>query len=131
MSIDSYTTLQTAITNWTARADLSSRNVEFITLAEAEFNRELRVLQMETVNQNFPIAAEYVPVPTGLLEVRNLYLNTSPRRTVTLMGDDLQTSLYSSGSGIPKYFCIAGANFRFNPIPSGTFSATLRTAANW
>lgn len=126
MSISSYSELQTAVTNWTARADLATRSPEFITLAEAEFNRELRVLQMEVVNQNFPIGGEYMPVPSGFLAVRDIYLNTSPRRALTVMGDDVQTTLYASGTGIPKYYSIAGMNFRFSPIPAGTYSATLR-----
>lgn len=46
MAIQDYATLVTAIQNWTARADLNSVIPDFITLAEARINRDLKVRQM-------------------------------------------------------------------------------------
>ncbi len=125
MSLANYSDLIAAIPAWIARADLTNRIPEFISLAESDFNRELRTLDMIVVNQNFPIATEYVPVPAGFSEVRNFYLNGSPRNTIVFMPDDVQTTLYNS-TGIPKYYSVAGGMFRFAPAPSGTFSTTLR-----
>ena len=48
MAINSYSTLQTAVSNWLDRDDLSDRIPEFISLAEATFNRVLRIRAMET-----------------------------------------------------------------------------------
>lgn len=45
--ITTYTTLQTAIGNWLARSDLTDRIPEFIQLAEARFNRDLRLPQQQ------------------------------------------------------------------------------------
>jgi hypothetical protein len=45
--IADYSTLQAAIADELARADLASAIPTFIQLAEANFNRELRVRQMQ------------------------------------------------------------------------------------
>ena len=46
MAINTYGTLQTAVANWLDRDDLSARIPEFISLAEAIFNRTLRIRAM-------------------------------------------------------------------------------------
>ena len=48
MAINTYSTLQTAVANWLDRNDLTDRVPEFISLAEATFNRVLRLRAMET-----------------------------------------------------------------------------------
>ena len=48
MAINTYSTLQTAVANWLDRNDLTDRIPEFISLAEATFNRTLRLRAMET-----------------------------------------------------------------------------------
>ena len=48
MAINTYSTLQTAVANWLDRDDLADRVPEFISLAEATFNRVLRIRSMET-----------------------------------------------------------------------------------
>ena len=45
MAISTKSELHTAVTNWLNRSDLTSRIPEFITLAEASFNRNLRTRQ--------------------------------------------------------------------------------------
>lgn len=46
MAIIDYASLVTSIQNWTARSDLNSVIPDFITLAEARINRDLKVRQM-------------------------------------------------------------------------------------
>lgn len=48
MSIGSYSELQTSIAGWLKRTNLADRIPDFITLAEASMNRQLRVRQMAT-----------------------------------------------------------------------------------
>ena len=47
MSISTYSELQTAITDWMDRADLSGNAEDFITLAEASLNRELEAVEAD------------------------------------------------------------------------------------
>lgn len=125
MAITTGATLATAVTNWLARADLASRIPEFVQLAEAKLFRTLRTPEMETKDATFSITGEYVAVPTGFLEARSFMLNTTPRRNIEFMADAIQVAEYATGSGLPKFFSVVGTNFRFAPIPDGTYAATL------
>jgi len=50
MAISTFAELKTAAANWLDRSDLTDRIPEFIALAEARFNRILRIRAMETVS---------------------------------------------------------------------------------
>ena len=125
MAIGTGAQLATAIANWTARADLTSRIPEFVALAEAKLNRVLRTPEMETKDAAFSITGEYVAVPTGFLEERAFYHNTTDQQAITFQPPDVQTSYLVSGTGVPVYFSVVGGNFRFAPVPDATYSATL------
>jgi hypothetical protein len=47
MAISTYAELQTAVSDWMARADLSGNAADFITLAEARLNREIPAVQTD------------------------------------------------------------------------------------
>jgi hypothetical protein len=81
MAITSYGTLKTAIADWTHRSDLTSQIDDFIDIAEARFNRALRVSQMEEESTITPVAG-LVTMPTDWLAVRNVKLNTNPLTTL-------------------------------------------------
>ena len=55
MAIGTYDELKTAVANWLDRDDLTDRIPEFISLAEARFNRVLRLRSMETKQTGKPI----------------------------------------------------------------------------
>ena len=121
MAITTYTELQTAVGNWAARADLTSRIPEFITLAEAKFNRELRTREMEVRDPAFPLVGEYTPAPALFLELRSMFLNNASRTPITFLPDDLHANTTSD----PYYVSINGGEFRFSPIPSAGSTATI------
>lgn len=125
MSIDTYANLQTAIANWSGRSDLTSRAPEFISICEAKINRLLATRDMETTNSSFSITGETVAVPTGFKEVREFYLNSSPRQPISLMPGPSMTGIFKSDTGQPRYYEVIGGNFRFAPIPDATYSATI------
>jgi hypothetical protein len=123
--ITDYTTLKAEVASWLARADLTTAIPGFVQNAEAKLNRTLRALDQETKNATFSITGEYVAVPTNFLGARSFYLNTSPKQTLAFMPDDTQTDYFGAGSGRPKFYSVVGSNFRFGPVPDGTYSATL------
>lgn len=47
MAISTYAELQTAVSDWMARSDLSGNAADFITLAEARLNREIPAVQTD------------------------------------------------------------------------------------
>lgn len=125
MAITTGAQLATAVTNWTARADLASRIPEFVALAEAKLNRVLRTPEMETKDAAFSITGEYVAVPTGFLEARSFYHNGADKQAITFQPPDVQTAQLISGTGVPVFFSVVGSNFRFAPVPDATYTATL------
>lgn len=124
MAITTGAELATAVGNWLARADLTSRIPEFVALAEAKFNRSLRTRQMITRNSSFSINAEYVALPTGFLETKDFYLNTSPKKTLAYLPSDTESD-YFTGTGTPRFYTIVGDSFRFGTVPDATYTATL------
>lgn len=63
MALDSYTSLQASIADWLNRQDLAAQIPDFIALAEARFNRDLRVADM--LKRYTTVAtSDYVALPT-------------------------------------------------------------------
>lgn len=127
MAIDSYATLQTAVANWLDRTDLTSRIPEFITLAEAEFNRRLRTRDMLTRDDAFAIDGRYEDLPTGFLGVLQFTLQTTPAvdlQDLTAPRVSVDRQRFPS-SGVPIYYSVVGDSFEFLPSPSGSYTATL------
>lgn len=125
MAITTYTELQTAVANWLARSDLTSRIPEFITLAQARINRQVRAKAMETKSTTFSIANEYESVPSDFLQVKHFYITSStPRKTLEPL-DAIRITDNLTTSGQPKYFSVEGTQFRFGPTPDATYTATL------
>ena len=121
MAITSYSELQTAVGSWLNRSDLSTNIPDFITLAEASFNRVLRTRNQIT-RANSSVNAQYVALPTDLLELFNIQVNTDPIKRLEQVSldkaDDLRSSLSSSGT--PSYFAITGSNIELIPTPDDT-----------
>ena len=69
MAISTFAELKTAAANWLDRSDLTDRIPEFIALAEARFNRVLRIRDMETVSTAIPLREEQGNIPF----LRDLY----------------------------------------------------------
>lgn len=125
MAISTYSELLTAVASWLGRADLTSRIPEFVTLAQAKINRQVRARAMETKSTSVTIDEEYENVPSDFLEAKHFYLtSTSVRKTLEYMPIEQMTNSYTS-SAEPKYFAVVGTQFRFAPTPNGTYTATL------
>ena len=127
MAISTYTELLTAVGNWLNRTDLTSRIPEFVTLAQARINRQVRAQAMETKSASFSITGEYVNVPSDFIEARNFYItSTNPDVVLRYMPPDAMTDLYpSDNTDQPGYYSVIGTQFRFSPSPSSSYTATL------
>lgn len=126
MAITIQSELVAAVQNWRARTDLSStRCAEFIALAEAKINRDIRDLAQETKSTSFSITGEYVNVPSSFLAVK-LFQTTygGVRYALRQASHEQETNMYND-TGPPKFFTVTGSQFRFSPIPDATYTATL------
>ena len=127
MALTNYTTLKTSIANWLNRSDLTDEIADdFIKLTEADFNSKLRVRKM-IAQTSFTIDSETEALPTGFLQVRDIYIlsgNTKcPLRYMTPSQMDLIKG--TSTTGLPSSYTILGDTFRFSPKPDSTYTAYI------
>ena len=129
MALTTYTELKSSLADWLNRTDLTSALADFISLAEAQMERQLRTRQMIVrATASFAAAAEYGTVPDDFLETKSIKLDTNPVTSLsfqTIEGmDQLSNTTYLS-SGKPLYFTVVGNQFRLLPIPDGAYTADL------
>lgn len=129
MSITTLAELETALADRINRSDFTTaQKDECIAFAESEMQRLLKAVDMEVTDNAFSITGEYVALPSGLLFVRDFYIDSNPRTQIKLFAGDLMAS---GDSGVPQYFEIVAGNFRFYPIPADTYTATLNYRATF
>ena len=120
MAISNYTELKTAVANWLDRDDLTERIPEFIALAEARFNRVLRLRSMETKETASTVAGQRnLALPTSYIQMRNFQVNTSPLTTLSYVTPEIYDRLWGgSTTGTPKFYTILANEVSFGPIPA-------------
>ena len=129
MALTTYTELKASLADWLNRSDLTSVIPDFISLAEAQMERQLRTRQMIVrATASFAAGAEYGTVPDDFLEAKAVKLDTNPVTSLTFQTidalDQLSNTTYLS-SGKPLYFTVVGNQFRLLPIPDGAYTAEL------
>jgi hypothetical protein len=127
MALTSYAELQTAVANWLDRTDLTARVPEFITLAEARFNRVIRAPDMLTRNDAFAVDGQYEDLPSGFIEASRFVLLTSPVTPLDFVTPEEMADKRSgrAGAGKPRYYTVAGGSFEFFPTPDSSYTASL------
>lgn len=127
MAITSYAELQTAVENWLNRDDLTNRIPEFISMAEARFNRVIRAPDMLTRDDDFTVDSRYEDLPDGFLEARRLSIEGAPpRRLEYLTPDEMDEKRETyHASQKPGYFSVIGGSFEFLPTPDSTYTGNL------
>lgn len=130
MALNTYSALQTAIGDWLNRSDLSSQIPDFITLAEARFNRELRVRDMET-RISPSISSGTYTLPADWLETINFsVLGSSGREQQLQFIDTPEYAIQSPRvvSGDPRYYTQVGGSYLIINAPTSatTFYLTYR-----
>jgi len=127
MAISNYTELKTAVANWLDRDDLTDRIPEFIALAEARFNRVLRLRSMETKQTASTVAAQRnYALPTNYIQMRNFQLNTSPLTTLSYVTPEIYDRLWGgSTGGIPKFYTILADEISLGPIPGSVITMEM------
>ena len=127
MAISNYTELKTAVANWLDRDDLTDRIPEFIALAEARFNRVLRLRSMEAKYTADTVAGQRnLALPTGYIQMRNFQVNTSPLTTLSYVTPEIYDRLWGgSTSGTPKFYTILANEVSFGPIPGSVMEVEM------
>jgi hypothetical protein len=123
MAISDYTSLKQAVANWVdATNDISAgseRVAEFIALAEADFNRRLRVRPMEDSTTVAPTRT--AALPASFLQLRTIRRNNNTGGTLDyLPPDQFWTDYGDTSVGEPEAYTIEGENLVFGPASNGT-----------
>ena len=127
MAISTYSELQTAAANWLDRDDLTNRITEFISLAEATFNRVLRLRAMETTAADTtPSGSKEEPLPTNYLQMREIHLTTSPIVSLAYITPEIMYRIRAgSTTGKPNSYSILGENLLFGPTPDSAYTYSI------
>lgn len=125
MALASYSDLKSAVADWLARTDLTSRIPDFITLAESRVNRELRVREM--VSQvTGTVGTATLAIPSDFIEVLRFTLDTETDAPLEYRPvDDSEHRAASLSSGPPAWFSVIGGQFRLYPQPDGDYAYML------
>lgn len=128
MALANYFDLQSAAADWINRADLTAVIPTFITLAEAKFNRELRLRDM-LVRAEATTSNEFVAVPADFLENYSLELNMAqigPQASLAFIGP-LEAKVLKANKivGLVRYYTIIDGAFELLPAPSGDTDVVL------
>ena len=134
MAITSYSELQTAVSNWLARSDLTARIPEFITLTEAKFNRTLEVRQMEqrsttTVNIN-STSPEFISLPTDFQSMRRVCLSSvTGKPTIEYLTPtalyEMRFGTFADDTGQPAFFTVIGSDMELLPVPDQNYTIEM------
>ena len=126
MALTTYAELKTSVGDWLNRSDLTTAIPDFISLAEAQIERNLRTRQM-IVRSTASLTTEYSAVPDDFLEAKTFKLDTNPPTPMqfeTIDSMDNLSTVYTA-SGKPAYFSVVGGQFRFVPTPDTTYTGEL------
>jgi hypothetical protein len=127
MSITNYSELQAAVASWLNRSDLTANITDFITLAEAQLNTDLKTRAMETkTTLATVVGVNTVTLPTDMLEMRRLQVVGTYNQPLSYRTpDELSIDYASNMSAQPIVFTIIGGNIELAPIPDGVYSLEL------
>lgn len=127
MAITDYATLQSAIANWLHRSDLGTVIPDFIALAEQELSNDLDAREMEARVNLVTIAGEqYVDLPTDVLEMRRLSVQSDPVQVLKyITPDELSDSFSPSFTDMPFAFSVIGGQLQLSPTPDTEYTLEL------
>jgi hypothetical protein len=127
MALNTYTGLKDAVADWLDRSDLTSRIPDFITLAEARINRDLRIRPMEVRSTMTTTTGQrYFNLPGGYVQMRNIQLNTDPIRALEYITPEMLDRLYGGSSkGVPRAYTLIGDEIQLAPVPDSGYTLEM------
>lgn len=115
-NIANYDALKAAIAAWLNRADISDRIDDFIDLAEARFNRELRVNAM-VARSRTTVTDDYVELPPDWLQLISVQVDGASDAAVYVGTKEFYDTVADGYTGAPRFYTIVGNALRFLPAP--------------
>lgn len=128
MPLSTYAELQTAISDFLNRDDLTATVPTFIALAEAQLQRDVRHWRMEN-RADAQIDDRYTPLPEDWVETKRLTINCATgERSLRLMSlTDMQAQRERSmnTAGCPSGYAHTRGEIEVYPVPDGIYTGEL------
>ena len=129
MALSNYTGLKASIADFLNRDDLTSVIPDFVALAEAQINRDVRHWRMEarSSGQQDP-ADEYMQIPADWVETIRLHLTGTGTSVVNLVSRDAMAdkrAAQENAAGTPRMYTHANGQFQLFPTPDATTNFEL------
>ena len=127
MTITNFGTLKTAIADTLDRQDLTSVVPQFVSLAQAQFNRKIRSHRQIT-RGSLTIDAQFEALPADWLETIRITMDANPIRVLTQISmDDLTRyrTAIDNTTDAPVYFAHNGTDIELFPTPSTSYTAEI------
>jgi hypothetical protein len=122
MALANYTDLKASVADFLNRSDLTSVIPDFVTMAEADFNRTLQVRDM-VKRSRAPISSQYVKLPPDFMGMKNIDLLTDPMTPLTYKNlSEIDAARSRNATGKPLYYSIVQDNIEFAPVPDGEYT---------
>ena len=127
MSYTNYTDLQASVASYLGRSDLTTEIPDFIRFAELRLARELRTRQMLNSATAPTVANDArTALPTDFLEIRDLFVQGTPRRPLTYMSPSaFSRQARADVIGLPVFYTILASEFKYAPIPDAIYTLEI------
>ena len=127
MALNSYAALKTSIGDFLNRDDLTAVIPDFIALAEAQINRDIRHYEMEN-RATAQLDSQYLARPSDWVETIRMHITGGGTRTLDLLSGAAMSDKRAGAddtSGEPRYFRHAERAFEVYPTPDGTYNVEI------
>jgi hypothetical protein len=119
MALDTYANLQTAIADFLNRDDLTATIPDFITLAEAQMQRDIEHWRMEKRSE-VALTDRYTALPDDFVKPLRLYVVGANRALTPITQSEMQDKRYSNAdaAGTECFYSITAGEIEIFPSPS-------------
>jgi len=126
MAITTYSELKTSIADFLNRDDLTSVIPDFITLSEAQMQRELRHYSMEK-RSTAEIDSRYSELPSDFIEPIRMHLQEQSTRLELITIDDMLElrDNTNDSTGRPTSYAITGGSIEVYPTPDAAYNLEM------
>ena len=127
MAITTYSELKTSIADYLNRSDLTAVIPTFVSLAEAQINRDVRHWQMEN-RATTSFDGQYGTRPSDWIETIRLQLTGTGTTSMSLISQQAMADKRMSAdnvAGKPLFYTHSESQFELYPTPDGAYAAEV------
>lgn len=126
MALTTYSELKTAVANFLNRDDLTSVIADFVTLAEAQIQRDLRHWRMEA-RTTATASSQYTALPSDFLEPIRLHLQGKDKALEPMSVNEMQDRRYDDDdtAGVPTHYALTAGQIELWPTPGDSYTLEI------